>query len=150
MKVVINDCYGGFGLSYEALYRLIQMNSKVIKKMSIEEFTNGRLKTFKDIVKEDKWLKYREYKDGFYVDDFGSAMYKDDYVYFLDDDRKVRSKVRSHPDLIKIVEEMGDKASDKLSKLRIIEIPDDVKWEIEEYDGMEWVSEKHRIWGYEE
>lgn len=26
------------------------------------------------------------------------------------------------------------------------DIPDDVEWEIEEYDGLEWVSEKHRTW----
>ena len=33
------------------------------------------------------------------------------------------------------------------STLKIIEIPDDVDWIIEEYDGNEWVAEKHRTWG---
>jgi hypothetical protein len=28
----------------------------------------------------------------------------------------------------------------------VIEIPDDVEWEVEEYDGLEWVAEKHRTW----
>ena len=27
-----------------------------------------------------------------------------------------------------------------------VEIPDDVEWQIEEYDGSEWIAEKHRIW----
>jgi hypothetical protein len=27
-----------------------------------------------------------------------------------------------------------------------VDIPDDVKWEIEEYDGNEWVAEVHRTW----
>ena len=27
-----------------------------------------------------------------------------------------------------------------------VEIPDDVEWQIEEYDGTEHISEKHRTW----
>jgi hypothetical protein len=30
--------------------------------------------------------------------------------------------------------------------LTIVDIPDDIEWQIEEYDGMEWVAEVHRIW----
>lgn len=30
--------------------------------------------------------------------------------------------------------------------LEVIEIPDGIEWEICEYDGMEWVAEKHRKW----
>lgn len=26
------------------------------------------------------------------------------------------------------------------------EVPDDVQWQIEEYDGREWVAETHRTW----
>ena len=48
--------------------------------------------------------------------------------------------------LVQAVEELGKKASGKYSSLKIVEIPDDVEWEIEEYDGSEWVSEKHRTW----
>ena len=33
-----------------------------------------------------------------------------------------------------------------VSDLKVVEIPDDVEWEIEEYDGNEWVSEVHRCW----
>jgi len=32
------------------------------------------------------------------------------------------------------------------SELKVVEIPDDVKWQLEEYDGLEWVAEKHRTW----
>ena len=32
------------------------------------------------------------------------------------------------------------------AELRVIKIPDDVKWYIDEYDGMEWVAEIHRTW----
>ena len=54
---------------------------------------------------------------------------------------------RDDPDLIATIEELGSKAaSGTCSKLKIIEIPDDVEWEIDEYDGMESVEEKHRSW----
>ena len=49
--------------------------------------------------------------------------------------------------LVAVVEELGKRASNSLSKLEIVEIPIDVEWLIEEYDGNEWVSETHRTWG---
>lgn len=49
---------------------------------------------------------------------------------------------RNDPILVQIVEEFQGKSED----LRIVEIPDDVEWVVEEYDGYEWVSEKHRRW----
>ncbi len=30
--------------------------------------------------------------------------------------------------------------------MQIVEIPDDVDWEVMEYDGMEHIAEKHRTW----
>ena len=32
------------------------------------------------------------------------------------------------------------------AQLKIVEIPNNIKWEIAEYDGHEWVSEVHRTW----
>ena len=37
-------------------------------------------------------------------------------------------------------------ASGEYAMLKIVEIPDDVEWVVEEYDGIEWVAEKHRVW----
>jgi len=55
---------------------------------------------------------------------------------------------RSYSKLIKVIEELGEeKASNVLAKLKIIEIPDDVEWEIYGYGGVETIHEKHRIWG---
>jgi hypothetical protein len=33
-----------------------------------------------------------------------------------------------------------------LAELKVVESPDDVEWEIEEYDGIEWIAEVHRTW----
>jgi hypothetical protein len=54
---------------------------------------------------------------------------------------------RSDPLLIQVIEELADKASGPCSSLKIVEVPDDIKWEIQEYDGKEWVAEAHRTWG---
>lgn len=52
---------------------------------------------------------------------------------------------RNDPILIQVFEELGTKTGDN-SKLRLVEIPDDVKWVIMDYDGSEHVAEKHRKW----
>lgn len=53
---------------------------------------------------------------------------------------------RTDPVLVRVVEELGEEANDSYSELKIVEIPDNVEWQIEEYDGAEWVAEKHRTW----
>jgi hypothetical protein len=53
---------------------------------------------------------------------------------------------RDDPRLVQIVEEMGSEAGGVFAELKIVEVPDDVKWEIGEYDGAEWVQEVHRTW----
>jgi len=48
--------------------------------------------------------------------------------------------------LIEVVEKLGKKADGRCAELEIVEIPDGTDYEIEEYDGKEWVSERHRKW----
>lgn len=56
---------------------------------------------------------------------------------------------RNDPRLVDCVETLGGSvAGGGFAVLGIIEIPDDVEWEIDEYDGVEWVAEKHRTWVY--
>jgi hypothetical protein len=53
---------------------------------------------------------------------------------------------RDDPALVQVVEEFDETVNDWCSNLKIVEIPDGVEWQIEEYDGSEWIAEKHRIW----
>jgi hypothetical protein len=53
---------------------------------------------------------------------------------------------RTDKDLIYIVEKYKQKCDGFCSTLKIVEIPDDVDWQIDEYDGLESVEEKHRSW----
>ncbi len=90
MKVVINDCHGGFGLTDAALEEY-----KSRKGITDENFFEGIIP-------------------------------------------------RDCPILVEMVEK-GD-ADGAFSDLKIVEIPDDVNWYIEEYDGLEHVAERHRTW----
>ena len=47
---------------------------------------------------------------------------------------------------VRTVLELGSEADGDSALLKIVDIPDDIDWVIEEYDGSEWVSEKHRTW----
>ena len=77
------------------------------------------------------------------IDDITKRINKKNW-YFSDGDIK-----RNDPTLIKVIDEMGEESYGSHAKLKIIEIPDDIEWTIKEYDGLEWVAEKHRSWGRE-
>jgi hypothetical protein len=53
---------------------------------------------------------------------------------------------RDDPRLIATVEELGHLANGMYSELKIVEIPDDVEWQIIEDYGVEHIAEKHRTW----
>ena len=55
---------------------------------------------------------------------------------------------RDDPALVQVIEELGADANTHYSEPKVIEIPDDVAWQIErhEHDGIEYVAEKHRTW----
>lgn len=53
---------------------------------------------------------------------------------------------RNDVDLIAAIEALGASANGFCANLKIVEIPEDVNWRIEENDGLEWVAEKHRTW----
>ena len=53
---------------------------------------------------------------------------------------------RTNPALIECVEKLGNAANGKYAKLKVVEIPDNIHWEIEYYDGIEHITEAHRTW----
>jgi len=55
---------------------------------------------------------------------------------------------RANPYLIRAIEEVGlERSAGRSAKLKIIDTPDEVDWEITDYDGWERVEEVHRWWG---
>ena len=104
MKIVINRCFGGFGLSPLAFKRLIEKG-----------WNDSRIHL----------NSYGEYR---FADFTGEG------------------EARTDPDVIAVVEELGEKSWGSSAELKIISIPDDVEWFIDDYDGKECVREKHRTW----
>lgn len=48
--------------------------------------------------------------------------------------------------LVMAVESLGQEAGAPGTDLRIVQIPDDVDWFVDNYDGSEWVATKHERW----
>lgn len=71
---------------------------------------------------------------------------KKKYNRVLDSYLSNDKNVRTDSVLIEVIEALGKEANGNFSNLKIIEVPDDVDWLIQEYDGREWVAEKHRTW----
>ena len=49
--------------------------------------------------------------------------------------------------LVHVVKELGNRASGTYTTLKIVEIPAEVDWIVQDYDGAEWIAERHRTWG---
>jgi hypothetical protein len=53
---------------------------------------------------------------------------------------------RDDPVLVALVRELGQAACGAHARLKVVRIPANVDWQIEDYDGREWISEQHRTW----
>jgi hypothetical protein len=84
MKIVLNKCFGGFGLSDKA---------------------------WREIHKRGLSHQY-------------------DHEFEMD---------RSNPVLIEVVERLGSEANGRNAELKVVELPDDVYWYKDEYDGIETI-----------
>jgi hypothetical protein len=82
---------------------------------------------------------------GFSLSEKAETLYKE-MAGITDPDWYNRDVARDDPYLIKIVRDLKEQANGSCAELKIVEVPPDVEWQIEEYDGNEWVAEKHRTW----
>lgn len=122
MKIAINKCYGGFSVSREVVDKL-------------------RAKGHKITVEGE-----------YYSDGSGPCEHGDRYGYHLhNEDFGIETKefdfyaFRVHPDLIEAIE-TSENPNGQCSEIKIITIPDNIEWTIDEYDGIETVHEQHRSW----
>lgn len=129
MKVVINGCFGGFGLSEKAYEALIERGVLCVGYNS--ELDSDRDKTAPVIY--DNTLATPGDHDMSFMGRYWEGYYRD-YDH------------RCDADLVAVVDALGDDASGPMAELYIVEIPDDVKWEIDDYDGVETIHEVHRSW----
>ena len=137
MKVILNKCYGGFGVSQEA-YELYA------KKKGIEifpytiKFKNGT-GIYKKANSGNTVITTYLTKDFGYFVEMSDDDLKGKHLY-LDDGH------REDPVLIEVVEELGDRASGRFAKLVVVDIPDGMEYEIDDYDGIETLHQKVETW----
>lgn len=134
-EIVINICYGGFGLSNEGFE--LYLKKKGIKFHKVPDKMFGKDNYHYYSVPKEKYDKlYKKCKSN------GNYKELNDKKWFLyHGDVK-----RDDPALVEVVKELGEKANGDYSELKVVQIPDDIEWTIEEYDGTEWVSEQHETW----
>jgi len=113
-KIVINSCYGGFGLSREAILKYLELA--------------GIEYTFEP--QQDRDTQNR----------LGSKIIVNGVSFHE------HTITRDDPALVSVVKQLNEKANGTNADLKIVDIPADVKWQIDEYDGKEWVAECHRTW----
>lgn len=130
MKIVINSCYGGFSLSSAAVLRYAELKGITLYQ---ENCSFGMPHFYKVPVAE-----YHKIYDSAKLGQTSSSVFD---LYF-----SYRDIERTDSCLIQTVMELGSLANDDYSKLTIVDIPDDIKYTIEEYDGREHVAEIHRTW----
>jgi hypothetical protein len=53
---------------------------------------------------------------------------------------------RSNPLLIEAVKKFKNEANGLYCELKIVEIPDDIEWQVFAVNGVEVIREKHRVW----
>ena len=136
MKIVINKCYGGFGLSDAAYERLAEWGVPIRRyDDKNDRANNGEVIFDRELTPPEAdsfsalYHKYKPHALG--------GRYWDLWT----------SNSRNHALVVRVVEELGEGASGQYAKLKIVEIPDGIEWSIDEYDGMEHIAEIHRTWG---
>jgi hypothetical protein len=141
-RVVVNKCHGGFGLSEEAVNLYLQMLGKQVwvevdsKYKSLNLCTYWLIPPDADRVEASpsNWHDMTMAERAAHNKKYTEQVFRPDDIE------------RDDPYLVSVVKQLGKKASGRFAELEIVEIPEDVNWMIEEYDGLEWVAEKHRTW----
>lgn len=144
MKVVINKCFGGFGLSHAAVMRYAELSGFRLYPW-LDKITRDIYGPKAVIGNRELMHHYsRVPLEGLPLDQRGNPTLPTG-AYFSETDIH-----RNDPILVRVVEEMGagrgTGASGQYAQLAIVEIPDGVEYEIDEYDGREHIAETHRTW----
>lgn len=136
MKVVINRCFGGFSLSDKAIKELAKLEGKQAFFFKQESGYKG------------KYIPISNNHDELFSICFDISNPNDFDEKELWDKHYLTSRPddRTDSNLIKVVENLGDKASGRFAKLAVVEIPDGIDWEIDEHGGVETVHERHQSW----
>lgn len=159
MKVVINTCFGGFSLSRAAVKRLAELQGRPCYFFENARL-NGAIQLSRYVPSENPPEDHRDML--FFAFDIPNPneVLRDDTTWHNMSDAEKREsgsiygrhslsnrpENRADPLLVQVIEELGKEANGACAELKVVEIPDGVDYEIDEYDGLEHIAEKHRTW----
>lgn len=140
-RIVINSCHGGFGLSHEGILAYLDKCGTPVWTEVNEKF-GGLIPFTYYLVPPEEQIK-GDPEDWHSMTLAERQAHNAAYSQTVFHDRDV---ARDDPYLVAVVEELGVRANGRHAELKVVEIPPEVDWVIDEYDGNETVSEKHRTW----
>jgi hypothetical protein len=119
-KIVINTCYGGFGLSEDGMRLYAQKKGLPFYVWRKPKYKSDMFKQYftadpsvMATIDDDFWRKH--------------SLYDHDIE-------------RTDPALVEVVEELGNKANGMYAKLNIVELPSGTLYRITDYDGYEHIE----------
>lgn len=139
MKIILNKCYGGFGLSEEA-YELYAKK----KGWTLYPYYNSSENNFTTFKKTTLKKGNSPFLTYYFIEDFGDEVFKNTIDWSKN--LYLNYTYRNDPILIEVVEELGEKANGRFSNLVVVEIPDNMDYVIDDYDGIETLHENVRAW----
>ena len=136
MKVILNKCYGGFGVSHKAIMLYFE-------KMGIDVYPYYSVSMGEYVFGESPGSTMSQ---RYFTEYYGEKVNGND----IDWDKSIwiNENNREDPVLIDIVETLGNEASGRYAKLVVVEIPDELKdnYVIDEYDGIETLHQDVPCW----
>lgn len=139
MKLVINTCYGGFGLSTAAYEKLIEYGVPVRAYID-QKYDEDSKRYLPEPLNDGEVIFDRSLSKG--SSSINDMMLKHGDRYW----DCWTQKNRAHPLVVRVVKELGKAANGRCADLKIVNIPKGVDYVIEEYDGLESIHETHRVW----
>src|SRR5574344_960495 len=137
MKIVINNCYGGFTVSPFGVQKMMERKGIPVYfyKQTKYNFRDGCKEYTKMNIENDSVsIFFTTLKD--YGNKIEENFYDDDLIY-------INGNYRTDTDLIAVLEKYGsEKVSGSCSELVIEDIPTGTAYRINEYDGLENIGYK--------
>ena len=137
MKVILNKCYGGFHLSHEAYMLYAKKKGLILYPYALDYSTD----TYHYINNPENESKYTiHYFTKNYGDTVSFKDVEDKYLFWLN------HLYRDDPILVEVVEELGERANGHFADLVVADIPDNMGYVIDSYDGKETLHQKVQEW----